>query len=49
MRHHLPSNRLRRLGALVTLAALVALATIGLQAHADTELPAPAQSVGVAR
>jgi len=49
MRHHLPSNRLRRLGALVTLAALVALATIGLQAHADTELPAPSQSIGAAR
>lgn len=40
MRHSLPSTRYRRLRVLTILAALVALATIGLQAHADTPQPA---------
>jgi hypothetical protein len=43
MRHSLPSTRNRRLAALIALAALVAATSIGL-AHADTELPAPAQT-----
>jgi hypothetical protein len=43
MRHSLPSTRFRRLRVLSLLAALVALASIGL-AHADTS-PAPVQAV----
>jgi len=43
MRHSLPSARYRRLRVLTILAALVALASIGLQAHAAT--PQPAQAV----
>jgi hypothetical protein len=42
MRHALPSTRYRRLRVLTILAALVALASIGLQAHAATEQPAQA-------
>jgi hypothetical protein len=40
MRRPLPSNRFRRLGALAVLAALVALASIGLSAQAGTTQPA---------
>jgi hypothetical protein len=46
MRHSLPSTRFRRLGALTALAVLVALASVGLQAHADTQLPTQNRSVG---
>lgn len=42
MRHALPSTRYRRLRVLTILAALVALASIGLQAHAGTAQPAQA-------
>jgi hypothetical protein len=42
MRHSLPSTRFRRLRVLTLLAALVALASIGLSAHAGT--PPPAQA-----
>jgi hypothetical protein len=40
MRHRLPSTQLRRVGALCALAVLVAATSVGLQAHADTKLPA---------
>jgi hypothetical protein len=40
MRRTLPSTRLRHLGALAALAALVLAACIGLQAQAETLQPA---------
>jgi len=36
MRHQLPSTKLRHLGAIAALAAVVAATTVGLQARADT-------------
>jgi ABC-type glycerol-3-phosphate transport system substrate-binding protein len=39
MRRSLPSTRFRRLGALAALAALVAAACFGLQAHAEPSQP----------
>ncbi len=42
MRHPLPSARYRRLRVLTLLAALVALASIGLSAHAATPQPVQA-------
>jgi hypothetical protein len=44
MRRSLPSNRFRRIGAFAALAALVALASIGLAAQAETSLPSQSQS-----
>jgi len=38
MRHKLPSTKLRHLGAIAALAAVVAATTIGLQARADTQV-----------
>jgi hypothetical protein len=49
MRRRLPSTQLRRFAALVALAALVAAASIGLQAHADTKLPTQVRPVVAAR
>jgi hypothetical protein len=44
MRRSLPSNRFRRIGTFAVLAALVALASIGLSAQAETSPPAQSQS-----
>jgi hypothetical protein len=44
MRRHLPSNRFRRIGTFAVLAALVALASIGLSAQAETPQQTQSQS-----
>jgi hypothetical protein len=48
MRHQLPSTKLRHLGAIAALAAVVGATTIGLQARADTPPDTQTPSVGVA-
>jgi hypothetical protein len=47
MRHQLPSTKLRHLGAIAALAAVVAVTTVGLQARADTRLDTQNQPVPV--
>lgn len=44
MRRSLPSTRIRHLGALAALAVVVALATIGLSAQAETTQPTQTQA-----
>jgi hypothetical protein len=47
MRHQLPSTKLRHLGAIAALAAVVGVTTIGLQARADTPRDSQTPSVSV--
>jgi hypothetical protein len=47
MRHQLPSTKLRHLGAIAALAAVVAATTLGLQARADTPHDPQTPSVSV--
>ncbi|WP_156328246.1 MULTISPECIES: hypothetical protein [unclassified Massilia] len=47
MRRSLPSTRIRRLGVLAALAALVAAASFGLSVHAEPSAPAQSQAGAV--